>query len=164
MKAISLWQPWASLMAAGYKRIETRSWAPRGLKPGQLVAIHAAKRWTADERDTCEDWPFGDCLALAERRGLWSFDKPPLGCVVAIARFHHAAPTLGGFDFEHMTDEEYEFGNFMPGRFGWVFSEVRPLAPIHAKGMQGIFEWEPPADIARHYVEPVNAAGVPASA
>lgn len=26
MKAISLWQPWASLMAVGAKRYETRSW------------------------------------------------------------------------------------------------------------------------------------------
>ena len=28
MKAISLWQPWASLVAEGVKTIETRSWAP----------------------------------------------------------------------------------------------------------------------------------------
>lgn len=26
MKAVTLWQPWASLVAAGVKRIETRSW------------------------------------------------------------------------------------------------------------------------------------------
>ncbi|HVM07165.1 MAG TPA: ASCH domain-containing protein [Acidimicrobiales bacterium] len=40
MKAISLWQPWASLIAYGVKTIETRSWSTpyRG-----RIAIHAAK-------------------------------------------------------------------------------------------------------------------------
>ena len=33
MKALSLWQPWASLIAYGVKDIETRSWAaPAGVK------------------------------------------------------------------------------------------------------------------------------------
>lgn len=41
MKAISLWQPWASLIAAGVKSIETRGW-PTNYR-GQ-IAIHAAKR------------------------------------------------------------------------------------------------------------------------
>lgn len=44
MRALTLWQPWASLVASGAKMIETRSWAaPRGLW-GQRIAIHAAKR------------------------------------------------------------------------------------------------------------------------
>ena len=40
MKAISLWQPWASAIAIGEKTIETRSWwtPHRG-----ALAIHAAK-------------------------------------------------------------------------------------------------------------------------
>lgn len=39
MKAITIWQPWASLIACGAKQYETRSWATsyRG-----LIAIHAA--------------------------------------------------------------------------------------------------------------------------
>jgi hypothetical protein len=42
IKCISLWQPWASLVAVGAKRIETRGWATayRG-----RLGIHAAKRW-----------------------------------------------------------------------------------------------------------------------
>jgi hypothetical protein len=44
MKAITLWQPWASLVAIGVKTIETRAWpAPRSLI-GQRIAIHAAAR------------------------------------------------------------------------------------------------------------------------
>lgn len=40
MKAITLTQPWATLVAIGAKRIETRSWATRYRGP---LAIHAAK-------------------------------------------------------------------------------------------------------------------------
>lgn len=39
MKAITLWQPWASLVATGAKIIETRSWGTRHRGP---IAIHAA--------------------------------------------------------------------------------------------------------------------------
>ncbi len=41
MKAISLHQPWASLVATGVKTIETRSWSTKYRGP---LAIHAAKR------------------------------------------------------------------------------------------------------------------------
>ena len=43
IKALTLWQPWASLIAWGEKQYETRSWSTeyRG-----LLAIHASKRET----------------------------------------------------------------------------------------------------------------------
>lgn len=163
IKAISLWQPWASLMAAGYKRVETRSWVPRGLKHGQLVAIHAAKRWTDEVRELCEyDSDFNGMLRLAEKRGLWDFDKPPLGCIVAIARFDQAIPTYqffkarGDTPIYRLSEDEANFGNYGPNRFGWIFSEVRPLEPIPLRGMQGLFDWTPPAEL--HYLEPRNVA------
>ena len=59
MKAISLWQPWATLIAVGAKRLETRSWESR--YQGEL-AIHAAKRWTADEQDLIQASPFREAL------------------------------------------------------------------------------------------------------
>ncbi|UWG96803.1 ASCH domain-containing protein [Dehalobacter sp. DCM] len=41
MKAITLWQPWASLLACGAKKYETRSWDTSYRGP---IAIHAAAR------------------------------------------------------------------------------------------------------------------------
>lgn len=41
--AITLWQPWASLIAAGQKCYETRSWQRSYRGP---LAIHSANRWT----------------------------------------------------------------------------------------------------------------------
>ena len=47
MRALSLYQPWASLIVYGHKRIETRSWSTtyRG-----TLLIHASKatRWMPD--------------------------------------------------------------------------------------------------------------------
>ncbi len=160
MRCISLWQPWATLMASGAKRIETRAWAPRGLRTGQLVAIHAAKRWTAEERELCQyDRDFMRALALATERGLWNLANPPLGCVVAIARFDKAIPVYKFFNGDapgYLTGDEDVFGNYSPNRYGWVFSEVRPLQPIPLRGAQGLFDWTPPAEL--HYLEPRNTA------
>lgn len=180
MKAISLHQPYASLIAAGAKRIETRDWFPQCLRPGQLVAIHAAKHWTSDERALCEEDPFFHrYLTLAQRRGLWSWAATPtqyLGGVVAIARFQGAYPTeeigrtaLHGrlppaFTVQKrlwISDHEAAFGNYAPGRYGWVFSEVRPVAIIPVRGQQGLFEWDAMREIANLYQEPVNRMKTP---
>lgn len=44
MKAITIWQPWASLIMAGFKPYEFRGWpAPKSLI-GQRIVIHAGTR------------------------------------------------------------------------------------------------------------------------
>ena len=56
MKAITLWQPWASLIAVGAKRIETRSWSTNYRGP---LAVHASLRRPEYQRIgpyTVEDW------------------------------------------------------------------------------------------------------------
>lgn len=55
MKALSLRQPWASLIADGRKTIETRAWRTRYRGP---LAIHASARPYAD-------LPAGGILAVA---------------------------------------------------------------------------------------------------
>jgi len=48
VKAISVWEPWASWMRAGLKRNETRDW-PMSYR-GPLL-IYAAKCWTRDQQE-----------------------------------------------------------------------------------------------------------------
>jgi hypothetical protein len=43
VKALPLWQPWASLVEVGAKRIETRHWPAPAALLGQRIAIHATK-------------------------------------------------------------------------------------------------------------------------
>lgn len=152
MRCISIRQPWATLVASGAKRIETRSWEPHGLTPGHLVAIHAGRHWTQHERRMCADDPlFKQRLVEAAQRGLWRFDQPPLGCVVTIARFHRCAPVN---ELAWISQYERRFGDYRPGRFGWIFSEVQPITPIPLRGQLGLFEWQPPAELV--YLESVN--------
>jgi activating signal cointegrator 1 len=69
IKAISLHQPWASLIARGYKKYETRSWPTSYRGP---IAIHAAKK-------------FLHVPQLLQLLGKKEKSDFPLGAVVAIA-------------------------------------------------------------------------------
>ena len=67
--AISLWQPWASLLAHRKKMIETRAW-PFPEKPGMpcVLAIHATRSWGKGHTEAeflamCSDPDFADLLA-----------------------------------------------------------------------------------------------------
>lgn len=44
MQAITIWQPWADLIAIGAKPYEFRSWRPSSVHIGQRIAIHAGAR------------------------------------------------------------------------------------------------------------------------
>lgn len=133
MKAISLWQPWATLIARGLKVHETRHWptAYRG-----AVAIHAAK--TLDLAGAPEP------LCRAGLGRLW-WAECPSGAVVAVAR-------LSGCELADLTDTtraDLAAGNFTPGRYAWRLSKIRPLGePIPLTGRQGLFNWTPPDDLA----------------
>lgn len=128
MKAISLWQPWASAIALGHKSIETRGWPTRHRGP---IAIHAAKRWTAEEKEIAR--------MFEARYGMTGLADPPRGCIVAVATLVSVRPT------EHLVDEiseiEEMLGNYGPGRYGWMLEGVRKLDdPVPWRGMQGLFE------------------------
>ena len=44
MKALTVWNPWAMLIAAGFKPFEFRGWKPPASIVGQRIAIHAGAR------------------------------------------------------------------------------------------------------------------------
>jgi hypothetical protein len=152
IKCISLWQPWASLIALGEKKIETRHWATPYRGP---LAIHAAKRWTGAEAETCLDSPFWEILSEA---GLIEQDhlkpgraKPtermPLGAIVAVVDLTDCVPTFQKGALAEcwlsssISIQERHFGNYAANRFGWMLSKVRALPePIPYKGEQGLFE------------------------
>jgi activating signal cointegrator 1 len=132
MKALSLRQPWATLIALGEKQYETRSWSTN--YRGQ-IAIQAAKRMQPDQFEWCAQPTF---LHALSRHGIMIRDLP-LGSIVAIvdivAVYHteDIAPRL--------SREERAFGNYANGRFAWELHLVhRILKPIPVRGAQGLFE------------------------
>jgi hypothetical protein len=159
MRAISLWQPWATLIAIGAKSVETRSWATPFR--GELV-IHAAKTWTRDLQAMCllsepfrsallplalAAWPdvpgdraMGGQQALRNYLGRAAGTERgiPLGAYVAHTRLAGCSATevLAG----RVSARERAFGDFSTGRSGWQLEGTVALsAPLRARGRQGFW-------------------------
>jgi hypothetical protein len=140
MKTISLWQPWASLIAMGIKRIETRSWHPKYSGP---IAIHASKR-RMDEFGAQLLWQHA---GFSPGDAILATAKFPYGSVIAVCNLDRSVQTMGGaasdflYDGDVIKPPEYHFGDYSPGRQAWFLSNVRKLAtPIPWCGRQKWFE------------------------
>jgi len=143
MKCLSLWQPWATLIAIGAKRIETRSWETPYRGP---LLIHAAKRHDGDSLSLIADEPFRRAL-INERRSL--ICDLPFGAIIAIAHLDRILTIGGGHkgavilveSGESVSSPEREFGNYELGRFAWMLTNIRRFQhPIPFIGHQRIFD------------------------
>ena len=131
MRALSLWQPWASLMAAGLKTIETRDWPTRYRGP---LAIHAAKRpLSGEEKALLYIWACKGMIPAA-----WLDSEPlPYGAILAVANLVDCARV------ENVSPGRLDeaFGNYAPGRWAWITRNLRALPhPIPYRGAQGLFD------------------------
>lgn len=150
MRALTLHQPWASLIACGAKRIETRSWSTRHRG---LLAIHAGKNQKPSR--SFEAQQLGRALSQQQ------WNEMPFGAVVAVAvvaevhyidrTVHSSDPELvalsgEGFPVDHwpVPAEQVPYGDYRPGRWAWMLTDVSPLdPPIPAIGHQGLWLWSP---------------------
>ncbi len=133
IKAITVHQPWAELIALGAKRLETRSWNPKWR--GTLV-IHAGKTLLVDGFDRV-------FLSLLRDVGIHDLRKLPLGAAVAVCELRAVYRTEEVID--RIDERERKFGNYGPGRAAWHLVNVRPLLPpIPVKGQQGLWDWTLP--------------------
>lgn len=159
-RIITLHQPWASAIALGLKKFETRSWHTD--YRGTLV-IHASKQpcnpdgmlWLEDEmRDIGKEKEWWRLVKEVESR-----DRNVFGAIVAVCQLT---------DCLFMTDEypdlsvlrrdpsafsdhinvdavwpiEKTFGDWRKGRFAWKLENVRAIAPIPWKGAQGLRKFD----------------------
>ncbi len=136
IRAISLWQPWASLVALGVKRFETRSWATP--HRGEL-AIHAAK---------CEPWPLSDAVEPLARAGYARWADLPRGAVLCIVRLVDVLPVelvVGEIVPYSAANQELAFGDYTAGRYAWRLEMVEVFdPPIPVRGAQGLWWWRRP--------------------
>lgn len=159
MKTLSLTQPWATLIAVGAKRIETRGWMTRYRGP---IAIHAAKTMPRDARELCFEEPFRQVLAARDLRP----SDLPRGVVIAVADLIGVVPTsINGYTppvlKARLTEVERAFGDFSQGRAAWILANVRTLRePIPAKGALSLWDWTPPTDLEDQLVSVVPMAHV----
>ena len=170
MKALTLWQPWATLVALGEKKIETRCWET---KHRGLLAIHSAAKlppkWLGASR---HDPFFRDELAdilharrdCDDRLGRHVDDairELPYGSILCVVNLVSIEPTIA---VRHFVDaRERVFGNYEDGRFAWHLEMVARLpTPAPAKGNRLLWNWDmrdalPPLELLRpHHEEEAN--------
>lgn len=168
MKALTIQQPWASLMASGDKLYETRSWPTKYRGP---IAIHAGKQIDPDvfqfllcelatmdqliecgmTPETLKELPRGAIIATADLVNVWRIVRRPginvnkakhipLGAESLSTDKH--APDFA--DYFVPTEKEIALGHWIPGNYAWELQNVKILPePIPAKGKQGLWNWEP---------------------
>ncbi len=113
---ITVRQPWAYLIVHGPKDIENRNWRRNYRGP---IGIHAAKTMT--------DGEYMDAYVYARARGV---KLPPaesltLGAIVGLA-------TVTDWATAHDSP-------WFTGPYGLVLADRRPIPPIPARGMQGLW-------------------------
>lgn len=141
MKVITLIQPWASLIAFGEKKIETRSWNTNYRGP---LLIHAGKKV---EHDLCQQQPFKDVLL---KHGIALKDQIPTGVIIAkcelvdCVKIKRTNGLVAWLEKGYVADDyEYPFGNYTPGRFAWILDNVEIInEPIPAKGKLGLWDFK----------------------
>jgi len=136
MKAITLWQPWASFMALGLKKNETRHWPLDLTGP---IAIHAAKKLVRIDDPYFQE---------AFKKLNITYDDLPRGAVLCW--------------FEKMTCikitpnnvppfPERAFGDYTSGRYMYKMSGLNTLSePFYVGGAQGVWNWNKGAGTRRH--------------
>lgn len=153
MKALTIWQPWATLIIAGVKPYEFRGWtAPPAIR-GQRIAIHAGARPVKKAeiadliirlRTPSEAWMTGlkpEALAMLER---WHSNPAalPLSSIVGTAVLgqpKRAFEILDAFGVTINDSRRHEHANW-----AWPMLDILPQEPIQpAKGAQGFWDWRP---------------------
>jgi len=152
MKAISLWQPWATLIVMGAKRVETRSWKPPEALIGKRIAIHASKRldplvlqppFSDLISDPVKECPTGMLLGTCTLEGAFSIDHEADALMIA-SEYHRTdnghGYTKPTFD-EDAVALELAFGDYTVGRWAWGLADVRPLVhPVPFNGRQKFWD------------------------
>jgi hypothetical protein len=159
MKAITIHQPWAGLIAIGAKRFETRGWKTNYRGP---IAIHAGKK---NPHDTINTLPYEAQISLYDAFYNY-FDIPAgalnrmttgsivatanlVGCHMIYKTIDHGIHISGRgddvYDAEsviHIDRPELHFGFYEEGRYAWELDDVKMLTePIPVKGQQGLWNW-----------------------
>lgn len=141
MLALTVQQPYATLIASGLKWVENRTWrtAYRG-----LLAIHAGAGSRYLPPAELRRYPTGVIVAtcrLVACVDLESLRRLPLdlqtstGCEYGDVEI---APGAGHTWRQFLAHEHAE------GPWCWVLADVQPLdPPVPARGQQGLWEWEP---------------------
>lgn len=162
MKALSVQQPWASLIVGsprtpGIKRIENRSWIPPRDMIGRRFAIHASKKL---DMEAFNELDHGMC---GFRREQWPYARPnlfPVSAVIGVATLERFVRGAGEFEPDREEADIREPWCSIPadqrrwyfGPVGFVLTAIwRVPEPVPCKGALGF--WTLSTDVEAQVVE-----------
>lgn len=129
MRALTIRQPWASLIAAGRKRVENRVWSPDWMV-GRTFAIHAGAARLRNEFDAAHRIHAG-----VYARGFEDLGELPFAAILGTAVLDRIVHDRRELD---STEWEWFFGPY-----GLVLRDIRPLVrPVPCPG--ALMFWEVP--------------------
>jgi hypothetical protein len=143
VKVLTVRQPWASLIMAGVKAVENRSWPIRRFG---RIGIHAAtkpegKGWDAILKDLGLSFGHGRTLTVCGRSAaLPAWEELPLGSILGSVEVYDCRE-------EEDLGDEWLRDPFVCGRWCWLLRNPRLLAkPYRCKGALSL--WEAPTRLA----------------
>lgn len=143
MKALTISQPWASLIASGDKWIENRCWRTYYRGP---LAIHAGSGRQCLDRASLAAYPTRRIIAVVDLVACLSWgeiatesERQPLG----------RPPGVFGRYWREICEHRY-----CEGPWCWILANVRLVEPIEIRGAQGL--WELPDDVAAQLTQGVE--------
>jgi hypothetical protein len=144
---LTVWNPWAELIAQGVKTVENRNWAPYDWMLGRFIAIHASK-WDQAGADYLRanhprfalDPPMqSECkqgvLAVVQLVG-W-VQRQDLGVPPRIVAM------MPGHDFAKAEDQlgnSLDWRWFHGAEYGWVLRNAVRFDPVAARGRQKLWK------------------------
>lgn len=177
--ALTLTEPWASLLVTGQKTVETRSWGVT-LDGPRPVLITASKGMTSDDRGFAADEDF--CAAFL-RAGIDPFSgklDPIDGAADELSRDVASTPVVRLFRetrgraigmgiltkcvemtvknewaiIGDLAPGEYAFGNYGAGRWCWYFTALERFAqPFAVRGHLGLWDYGAASSQIHEYLQ-----------
>lgn len=132
LRALTVWQPFACLLARGTKSVENRTWAPRAseLRPGDYLAIHAGTKRDEDS------WYFAHAVIEDMKRARYvppktpwptNMRSAPYGAIIGVAVLDEVRDTPRGDD------------PWWCGPVGWYLRDPVPFEAVECNGAQGLW-------------------------
>ena len=142
IRVLTLYQPWATFVINGLKKIETR---PKPTSFRGTYLIHAAKKWTIAQERLCYDPFYRECLVscgvILNDDSKFLKKQMNLGKALGTVSVSGCVQiTFKILKDMKLTHQEYELGNFNITRWAWFLSNQKVLKnPFDYKGMQGYY-------------------------
>lgn len=145
MKALTLYQPYGTLVKIKAKNIETRSWGTKYRGP---LGIHASKNQPKRCKELERKPGFKEALYP---NGNYLYPWAECGCMLCIVVLMDCIQITYPLDepdreynpYRILARNEINFGDYSIGRYMWFLEFQRKIdPPIPVKGSMGLWEWD----------------------